>query len=149
MKKVIAAAAFAWASAAVLLLGQADRSGGASAPPGSLSAPAAAGPQSARSRAQTAAVRPQPAAASPTTGTAEAAKHRAWLKQYCVGCHNERNPLPANDPVKLDSANLDDVLADAATWERVLRKLGVRAMPPQGSPHPTEAEYVAVTSCIV
>jgi hypothetical protein len=134
MKKVIAAAAFAWASAAVLLLGQADRSGGASAP------------QSTPPRAPAAAVRPQPATASPTTGTAEAAKHRAWLKQYCVGCHNERNPLPANDPVKLDSANLDNVLADAVTWERVLRKLGVRAMPPQGSPHPTEAEYVAFTT---
>src|SRR5687767_13028021 len=134
MKKVIAAAAFAWASAAVLLLGQADRSGGASAP------------QSTPPRAQAAAVRPQPATASPTTGTAEAAKHRAWLKQYCVGCHNERNPLPANDPLKLDSANLDDVIADAATWERVLRKLSVRAMPPQGSPHPTEAEYVGFTT---
>src|SRR5687767_286793 len=134
MKKVIAAAAFAWASAAVLLLGQADRSGGASAP------------QSTPPRAQAAAVRPQPATASPTTGTAEAAKHRAWLKQYCVGCHNERNPLPANDPLKLDSANLDDVIADAATWERVLRKLSVRAMPPQGSPHPSEADYVGFTT---
>jgi hypothetical protein len=77
---------------------------------------------------------------------AETAKHRAWLKQYCVACHNARTPLPANDPLKLDSANLDDVLADAATWERVLRKLSVRAMPPQGSPHPSEAEYASFTS---
>ena len=30
-------------------------------------------------------------------------------------------------------------------WERVLRKLAVRAMPPQGSKHPDEPEYVAFT----
>ena len=66
------------------------------------------------------------------------------MKQYCVGCHNTRNPLPANDPVNLETASLDDVLPHAATWERVLRKLSVRAMPPQGMPHPTRAEYVGV-----
>jgi mono/diheme cytochrome c family protein len=72
---------------------------------------------------------------------AEVDKHKAWVKQYCVACHNTRNPLPANDPVNLEKAGLDDVVADAATWERVLRKLNVRAMPPQGMPHPTEASY--------
>src|SRR5688572_27591614 len=137
MKKVIAAAAFAWAGAAVLLLGQ------------STAAPAPVRPQAApAARAQAATpARPEPRPASTaSSAAAESAKHRAWLKQYCIGCHNERNPLPANDPVKLDSANLDDVLADAAMWERVLRKLSVRAMPPQGSPHPSEAEYVDFTT---
>ena len=129
----LAAAAVLWAGAAVLLLAQ---SGTAPKPqPASAVRPQAT--TSARSQA--------PVARAASTA-AEAAKHRAWLKQYCVGCHNERSPLPANDPVKLDSANLNDVLADAATWERVLRKLSVRAMPPQGSPHPTEAEYAAFTT---
>ena len=86
------------------------------------------------------------AATQPATPAGEAQKHRAWVKQYCVGCHNQRNPLPANDPVNLESASLDNVLADAATWERVLRKLSVRAMPPQGAPHPGEAEYKAFTT---
>jgi hypothetical protein len=137
MKKVIAAAAFAWASAAVLLLGQSGSPTAPAARPqaADLPRPAAAAP-----------ARPQPSAAGAVSAAAEAGKHRAWLKQYCVGCHNERNPLPANDPVKLDTANLDDVLADAVTWERVLRKLSVRAMPPQGSPHPSEAEYVGFTT---
>ena len=76
---------------------------------------------------------------------AEAVKHRAWLNQYCVGCHNSRTSSPPNDPVNLESAGLDDLLPHAATWERVLRKLSVRAMPPQGTPHPSEAEYVAFT----
>ena len=48
--------------------------------------------------------------------------------------------------MNLETANLDDVSASAATWERVLRKLSVRAMPPQGVPHPSEADYQAFTT---
>ena len=77
---------------------------------------------------------------------ADAAKYRAWLNQYCVGCHNNKTASPANEPVNLEAASLDDLLPQAATWERVLRKLGVRAMPPQGLKHPTEAEYVGFTT---
>jgi hypothetical protein len=90
-----------------------------------------------------------PSAARQTgTGSAAAATatHRAWLNKYCLGCHNSRSPQPANDPVNLESASLDDLLPHAATWERVLRKLNVRAMPPQGSPHPSEPEYAAFTA---
>jgi hypothetical protein len=45
----------------------------------------------------------------------------------------------------LEKANFDDLLSNAGTWERVLRKLSVRAMPPQGMPRPPEAEYAAFT----
>jgi hypothetical protein len=76
----------------------------------------------------------------------DAKLHRQWLNKYCLGCHNTRSPQPANDPVNLESPSLDDLLPHAATWERVLRKLSVRAMPPQGMPHPAEAEYVAFTT---
>ena len=141
MKKVIAAAVLAWASAAVLLLGQSST---APAPRAASPAPAPA-PRAAAPAPQAAPARPPSAPAQAAAAAAEVDRHRAWLKQYCVSCHNERNPLPANDPVTLDTANLDDVVADAATWERVLRKLSVRAMPPQGSPHPTEAQYAAFT----
>jgi hypothetical protein len=48
--------------------------------------------------------------------------------------------------VDLEKASLDDVLSSAATWERVLRKLSVRAMPPQGMKRPQEAEYTAFTT---
>ena len=48
--------------------------------------------------------------------------------------------------MNLESASLDNLLSQAETWERVLRKLSVRAMPPQGMPHPTEGEYVGFTS---
>ena len=95
---------------------------------------------SAQSAPAVPAPRPQAAAVNPV------AQHRAMLTQYCIGCHNTRSPQPASEPVNLETANLDDVSASAATWERVLRKLSVRAMPPQGMPHPTEPEYAAFTS---
>jgi mono/diheme cytochrome c family protein len=119
MKKAVAALGLAWACAATLLVAQT----GAPSP-----GVRRAGPSG-------------PAAVSAPA----AATHREWLNQYCVSCHNARTPLPANDPLRLDTASLDDVTADAATWERVLRKLSVRAMPPAGTPHPSEAEYVGFT----
>ena len=82
--------------------------------------------------------------AAPSTGNA--AEYRALLDQYCVACHNDQRALPENDPVNLQSASLEDPIAHADTWERVLRKLGVRAMPPEGSRRPADAQYAAFTS---
>jgi mono/diheme cytochrome c family protein len=87
----------------------------------------------------------QTAVAAPAPSRAETERYRAWVKQYCVGCHSSRSPQPANDPVNLETASLDDLLPHAATWERVLRKLAVRAMPPQGMPRPAEPEFAAFT----
>jgi mono/diheme cytochrome c family protein len=120
VKKVVAAGAIAWFGAAILVAQSSNPRPVASS-------------QSAAAPVRSAAV-------------SDAATHRAWLNTYCVACHNTRSPQPPNDPVNLETASLDDVVAHAGTWERVLRKLSVRAMPPQGLPHPTEPEYAAFTS---
>ena len=86
------------------------------------------------------------ASATAVAQTSPAITYRAFLNQYCVGCHNTKSAQPASDPVNLEKASLDDVLADAATWERVLRKLRVRAMPPGGSRRPQEADYAGFTA---
>ena len=89
------------------------------------------------------------AAAAPTSAAntnADALRYRAMVTKYCATCHNQRAAIPADAPVKLDSAAFDDLLGHAATWERVLRKLSVRAMPPPGMPRPSEAEYAGFTS---
>ena len=98
-------------------------------------------------------VSPQvPATAKAATNSAapapagDAKTYRAFLNQYCTGCHGSRSPQPAADPVNLEKASLDDVISSAATWERVLRKLSVRAMPPPGSMRPHETEYAAFTT---
>jgi mono/diheme cytochrome c family protein len=156
MKKTLVSAALLWAGATALWAqsGTQVSPGRLKAAPAFAQARPAASAQGAASTQATQPAAPAPArpraaqavAAAAAPNPADAARHKAMLKQYCVGCHNERNPLPANDPLKLDSANLDDVLADAKTWERVLRKLSVRAMPPQGMPHPTEAEMAGFTT---
>ena len=130
MKRVLLSVALAWVGAAVIL----------AQAPQAQTVPVAARPQTATAAPQGAAVSANTAV---STNTATA---RAYLKRSCVSCHGSRNPLPANDPVNLEAANLDDLTANGAMWERVLRKLSVRAMPPQGMPHPKETEYAAFTT---
>src|SRR5579864_1540377 len=82
----------------------------------------------------------------PAPSTPESAKSRAFAEKYCVTCHNKRAALPADDPVNLEPAAFDDLLGHAGAFERVIRKLSVRAMPPPGMPRPSEAEYAGFTS---
>jgi mono/diheme cytochrome c family protein len=125
-------AALVWVGAAILVA--------QTAPPAKPPVPAPA-----RAPAPVATAAPVRAAAS-VASPADAPKYQAMIKQYCFACHSARAPQPGNDPVNLESASLENLLPHAATWERVLRKLSVRAMPPQGSPHPSEAEYVGFTN---
>ena len=145
MKKVLISVALAWVGAAVLLAQSSAPRPSAPAPTRAqtpTAAPAAAPARAQATPGQVASI--QAASTAPTA--AETAKHQAWITQYCVGCHNTRTPQPATEPVNLEVAKLADLPANAVTWERVLRKLGHRAMPPQGMPHPAEAEYAAFTA---
>ena len=143
MKKALMSAALVWAGAAVLW---AQAGSGSSSRPPSAAAPRVSSPAPAQPQAS-APPRTQPAGATQAAAAPDqAAKYQAWLKQYCINCHNSRTASPANEPVNLETASLTDLVPHAATWERVLRKLSVRAMPPQGMPHPTEAEYAGFTT---
>ena len=74
---------------------------------------------------------------------------REMVTKYCAGCHNTRNPLPAGMPLALDTANFADPGADAERWERVVKKLGVGAMPPQGAPTPGAAELMRFRAALI
>jgi len=56
------------------------------------------------------------------------------INQYCVGCHNSTSKAAG---LALDTAKVDDT----ATWEKVLRRVRGRTMPPVGLPRPKEADY--------
>jgi mono/diheme cytochrome c family protein len=88
-------------------------------------------------------------AAAPAAAPVDPQAYQAMVTRYCVGCHNTRNPMPAGLPLALDSANLADPGANAATWERVVKKLGVGAMPPLGSPTPGAAELNKFRAALV
>src|SRR5262245_18530116 len=93
----------------------------AAAAPASLSwtAPQAASPAQAPARAAVA-----PAAAG---------AQRSAIDTYCVSCHNQRLKTGG---LALHVLDLARVPADAATWEKVIRKVRTGAMPPAGMPRP-------------
>ena len=61
---------------------------------------------------------------------------RALINQYCVVCHNQKAKTAG---LMLDRLDINNVGEHAATWEKVVRKLRVGAMPPQGMPRPDRA----------
>jgi mono/diheme cytochrome c family protein len=75
----------------------------------------------------------QPLSAQPSAGPAAQA---ALLDKYCVTCHNDKLRTGG---LSLQAANLAEVPKNAETWEKVIRKLHVGAMPPQGLPRPDTA----------
>jgi len=60
------------------------------------------------------------------------------LKSYCVACHND-SLMTAG--LSLQQVDLADIGNGAKIWEKVLRKLKARAMPPSGLPRPDEVAY--------
>lgn len=70
---------------------------------------------------------------------AEAEEFQAVLDRYCSGCHNDRLQTAG---LTLDGLDLEHVAAGAETWEKVIRKLRAREMPPPRRPRPDEATYV-------
>src|ERR1700704_3879079 len=75
----------------------------------------------------------------------EAAAHRATLDQYCVGCHGGPTPFAGLNLQPLDTG---DLAANGIIWEKMLRKLRNREMPPAGMPRPDAATYEAIVKYI-
>src|SRR5215831_13109182 len=69
--------------------------------------------------------------------------HAAMVKAYCIGCHSVR--LKTGNLV-LEGLNTQQVAANAATWEKVLKKLRGRLMPPPGLPQPPQKDIDAFTA---
>ena len=63
---------------------------------------------------------------------------RDTLNQYCLLCHNEATRT-AN--LSLEKLDIENVGGHADIWEKVLRKLKSRTMPPAGLPRPDESSY--------
>ena len=62
----------------------------------------------------------------------------APLKQYCVGCHSA---AVKSGGLVLDPLRSDQVGSHAADWEKAVRRLRARSMPPVGLPRPDERTY--------
>jgi len=74
---------------------------------------------------------------------AQTPEPRATLARYCFGCHNEKVKTGgfAFDPAGRPEAHPE-------TWEKVVRRLRARQMPPAGLPRPNEAAYAQVVAAL-
>lgn len=70
---------------------------------------------------------------------------RELLDQYCVACHNDSNRTANITLSALDPANVG---AHADVWEKVLRKVSTRQMPPTGLPSPDDAVANTFTAAL-
>jgi hypothetical protein len=75
---------------------------------------------------------------SSSASTSSPSRPRATLDTFCVTCHNTRLSTAG---LRLDSADVGRPGENPAVWEKVLRKLRAREMPPPGLPRPDNATY--------
>src|SRR5262249_42050483 len=72
---------------------------------------------------------------------------RATLDRYCTGCHNSKLKTGG---LALDSTavSADNPSANPEIWEKVIRLLPVRSMPPARLPRPDEPTYTALIASL-
>src|SRR5262245_46096253 len=90
--------------------------------------------------AVTVALAGEPYAAGKTT-TARAtgsSEYQAILREYCVTCHNSRLKTAG---LALDTLGSPDLSTTSDVWEKVVRKLQLGVMPPQGARRPDLQTY--------
>ncbi|MBZ5675486.1 MAG: DUF1592 domain-containing protein [Acidobacteriia bacterium] len=74
---------------------------------------------------------------------AASAAASATIKQYCIGCHSAALKTGG---VVLDPTSLNQVANNAETWERAIKQLRAKSMPPVPMPRPDAATYDRVAS---
>jgi mono/diheme cytochrome c family protein len=70
---------------------------------------------------------------------------RALVDEYCASCHDEDKKKAG---LALDTIAAQDVPRHPDVWEKVVRKLRARQMPPIGKDRPDEATYDAVIASL-
>ena len=70
--------------------------------------------------------------------TPDTSIYQTTVNQYCVTCHNDTLNTAGLSLQELDQNSIGE---NAEVWEKVLRKLKARSMPPAGMPRPDERTY--------
>ena len=74
-----------------------------------------------------------------------AATHLALIDEYCLSCHDEDHKKGG---LALDTVGAQDIVRHPEVWEKVIRKLRARQMPPVGKERPDDATYDAVVASL-
>ena len=72
-------------------------------------------------------------------------QQKSAVNQYCYGCHNSKAKIGG---FAMDKLAGDDAARDPEAWEKVIRKLRTRSMPPAGLPRPDERGYEVLLASI-
>jgi Protein of unknown function (DUF1592)/Protein of unknown function (DUF1588)/Protein of unknown function (DUF1587)/Protein of unknown function (DUF1585)/Protein of unknown function (DUF1595)/Planctomycete cytochrome C len=86
----------------------------------------------------------QPAPLSPAPSNERAVISR-FVEMYCIACHNTEDKTAE---LALDSLSSEDVSHNSAAWEKVVRKLVARQMPPLDEVRPPARAYASVVSLL-
>lgn len=70
---------------------------------------------------------------------------QATITRYCAGCHNSKSKAGG---LALDAGTPESVSQHPDVWEKVVRKLSARYMPPAGVPRPDEKAYATLVSSL-
>ena len=69
--------------------------------------------------------------------------HVALVDEYCLSCHDKDHE---KGQLILETIAEDDIAEHADVWEKVVRKLRARLMPPVGKERPDDPTYDTVVS---
>ena len=86
-----------------------------------------------------------PATPRPVRAATTAIPDPAFLKQYCLGCHNDRAKVGNLSLQPLDPTKVE---GHVEVWEKVVRKLRTGMMPPETAPKPAAAARDTFASAI-
>ncbi len=80
-------------------------------------------------------------------GAQAAEKNERWdmLDKYCVRCHND---IEFKGKTSFEALNLDDLHADAKTWEGIARKLRLGSMPPRDVDQPERQQVMKFVNAL-
>ena len=73
-------------------------------------------------------------------------KFETLVDQYCLACHNS---FDQEGNLDLDGVLARDVIESSDVWEKVIRKLAARQMPPPGEERPSDAEYETLSNYLI
>src|SRR3954470_6082642 len=87
--------------------------------------------------------RPAPAASTTVPGGYSVDQSKTMVTTYCATCHSSTAKMGG---LALDTLNLDTVPKDAVIWEKAVRKLRGRLMPPPGAKQPEQKDVDSLVS---
>src|SRR5262245_39223134 len=91
--------------------------------------------------------RPVAAVTTPSAPAISVEDQRAFLNQYCIGCHSEKMKaagLDSSRRLTMDALDPANVEKDREKWELVVRKTRAGQMPPLGVKRPEPDHFDAI-----